>query len=62
MHRVWQDGECWLCDADDRPVLWIGPVQTDTGTAPMFACKPCIRRLEERVRRYEAAIDNAPAR
>jgi hypothetical protein len=44
--RTWVRGLCWRCERTDRPVLWLGPVQTDRGTGPFHACEECIARLE----------------
>lgn len=62
MNRRLIDGECWLCDGEQLPVMWLGPVQTDRGSAPLHACESCVRRLESRVRAYQAQEDAAPAR
>jgi hypothetical protein len=56
------NGECRLCDGEQLLVMWLGPVQTDRGSAPLHACEPCVRRLESRVREYQAQEDAAPAR
>ncbi|WP_019548648.1 hypothetical protein [Streptomyces sulphureus] len=62
MQRQWiEGGECWRCDRAGVPVLWLGPVQTDAGTAPFYACDPCVRRIEARVQEELAAQDTAPA-
>jgi hypothetical protein len=45
--RIWVRGLCWRCEATDRLVLWLGPVQTDRGTGAFHACEQCIERLEE---------------
>lgn len=45
-----------------RPVLWLGPVKTDTGAGPLFACEPCIRHLAKRVLRHHMNNDQAPPR
>ena len=45
--RAWIVGLCWRCESTDRPVLWLGPVQTDRGTGALHACEECIARLEE---------------
>lgn len=60
--REWRTGECWLCDAAPVPVLWLGPVKTDTGAGPLFACEPCIRHLAKRVLRHHMNNDQAPPR
>lgn len=58
MERTWESGECWTCDAVNVPVLWIGPISTtELGHAPLTACATCIRRLEERIRRYKLRFD-----
>ncbi|MDT0409072.1 MULTISPECIES: hypothetical protein [Streptomyces] len=47
MKTTWVFGFCWRCEAEDVPVLWLGPVQSDReGVAPLYCCDPCIRRLE----------------
>ncbi|WP_435193287.1 hypothetical protein [Streptomyces sp. NRRL F-5630] len=47
MKTTWAHGFCWRCEAEDVPVLWLGPVQSDReGTAPLYCCEPCIQRLE----------------
>ncbi|MEU3044639.1 hypothetical protein ABZ700_27615 [Streptomyces diastaticus] len=62
MTRTWIPGACWLCDADDVPVLWLGPLQEDGQTAPLYACGPCVDRLRARAAAYHAARDEAPAK
>ncbi|WP_327675458.1 hypothetical protein [Kitasatospora sp. NBC_00458] len=42
----WETGRCWLYYGRDLvAVLWIGPVTVASVSAPMFACAPCIARL-----------------
>jgi hypothetical protein len=48
--RTWVRGLCWRCEATDRLVLWLGPVQTQWGTAGLRACEECIQRLEDLTR------------
>ncbi|MFI9269405.1 hypothetical protein ACIGXM_01575 [Kitasatospora sp. NPDC052896] len=46
----WVDGFCWLyCGQQWTRVLWIGPASVAGAQAPMYACGPCIRELQERV-------------
>ncbi|MGW5017045.1 hypothetical protein [Streptomyces cacaoi] len=46
----WLDGYCWLfCGQQWTRVLWIGPASVAGAQAPMYACGPCIRTLQERV-------------
>lgn len=46
----WVDGSCWLyCGQRWTRVLWIGPASVAGAQAPMYACGPCIRALQERV-------------
>ncbi|CAL9534394.1 hypothetical protein SUDANB70_04124 [Streptomyces sp. enrichment culture] len=46
----WVDGVCWLyCGQQWTRVLWIGPASVAGAQAPMYACGPCIRVLQERV-------------
>lgn len=46
----WVDGPCWLyCGQRWTRVLWIGPARVAGAQAPMYACGPCIRVLQERV-------------
>ncbi len=46
----WVDGLCWLyCGQRWTRVLWIGPARVADAQAPMYACGPCIRILQERV-------------
>lgn len=46
----WVDGFCWLyCGQRWTRVLWIGPARVAGAQAPMYACGPCIRVLQERV-------------
>ncbi|MFE6598923.1 hypothetical protein ACFU9O_09630 [Streptomyces albidoflavus] len=59
--RHWTPGTCWSCEAREVPVLWLGPVQTSSGTGSFTACDPCVRRLETYVRRELALRDTAPA-
>lgn len=59
MTRTWVRGECWVCEAADVFVLWLGPVQTVEGAGPCMACESCVRRLEARVRAYLARRSGA---
>lgn len=46
----WVDGFCWLyCGQQWTRVLWIGPVSVAGAQAPMYACGPCIRQLQDQV-------------
>ncbi|WP_329230244.1 hypothetical protein OG488_17200 [Streptomyces sp. NBC_01460] len=46
----WVDGMCWLyCGQQWTRVLWVGPATVAGAQAPMYACGPCIRELQERV-------------
>jgi hypothetical protein len=46
----WVDGYCWLyCGQQWTRVLWIGPANVAGAQAPMYACGPCIRELQNRV-------------
>lgn len=46
----WVDGYCWLyCGQQWTRVLWIGPVSVAGARAPMYACGPCIRKLQDQV-------------
>lgn len=36
-------------------VMFLGPVQTDSGSAPFEACEPCVLRLEARVFAYNTS-------
>lgn len=48
--NAWVDGFCWLyCGQQQTRVLWIGPVKVAGAQAPMYACGPCIRELQEQV-------------
>jgi hypothetical protein len=48
--NTWVDGICWLyCGQQWTRVLWIGPASVAGAQAPMYACGPCIRELQERV-------------
>lgn len=56
--QAWIGGECWLCDGSGLPVIWLGPVQSQHhGQAPLYACEPCIRRLEARIAAFTAQRD-----
>lgn len=53
----WNLGECWLCDDNGvKPVAWVGPVVTHTENgpqrAPLYACSPCLARIDRRVVQY----------
>lgn len=60
----WTDGYCWLfCGRQWTRVLWIGPANVAGAQAPMYACGPCIRELQERV--WQALLladESAPPR
>ncbi len=46
----WVDGYCWLyCGQQWTRVLWIGPVSVAGAKAPMYACGPCIQKLQDQV-------------
>ncbi len=46
----WVDGYCWLyCGRQWTRVLWIGPANVAGAQAPMYACGPCIRELQNLV-------------
>ena len=46
----WVDGFCWLyCGQKWTRVLWIGPASVAGVQAPMYACGPCIRELQDRI-------------
>ncbi|MFE7531668.1 hypothetical protein ACFU7Y_39090 [Kitasatospora sp. NPDC057542] len=48
--NAWVDGFCRLhCGQQWTRVLWIGPAHVAGAQAPMYACGPCIRELQERV-------------
>ncbi|MFJ5122256.1 hypothetical protein [Kitasatospora sp. NPDC088548] len=48
--NTWVDGFCWLyCGQQWTRVLWIGPAHVAGAQAPMYACGPYIRELQERV-------------
>jgi hypothetical protein len=35
--------------------MWLGPVQSqDQGNAPFHACEPCMQRLEDLIKEYNA--------
>jgi hypothetical protein len=53
--RDWVTGDCWRCDGTGLPVMWLGPVQSqDQGHAPFHACEPCVQRLEDLIKKYNA--------
>ncbi|MEU5383236.1 hypothetical protein [Kitasatospora cineracea] len=43
----WSDGLCWLYCLSWTRVMWIGRVTVAAADAPMNACAPCIRRLND---------------
>lgn len=58
----WVDGFCWLyCGQQWTRVLWIGPASVAGAQAPMYACGPCIRALQERVWQ-SILLNDEPAR
>ncbi|WP_256107705.1 hypothetical protein [Streptomyces sp. ODS05-4] len=58
--ETWRTGRCWLCDAPDVPIAWLGPVHSATfGAAPLHACAPCVDRLEQRICDHHARADQA---
>ncbi|MGA5497667.1 hypothetical protein ACPCSP_25220 [Streptomyces cinereoruber] len=60
--RDWATGHCWCCAAENVPVLWIGPAQSqDHGTAPVYACAACVLRWEQLIAEHGARRD-APGR
>lgn len=62
MQRKWVTGDCWLwCERTAVPVLWLGPLQWEGQHAPLYACEPCIHRLEQRVHAYLLQKRAAPA-
>lgn len=57
----WVDGFCWLyCGRRWTRVLWIGPVSVAGARAPMYACGPCIQKLQEQVWQ-SILLDDEPA-
>jgi hypothetical protein len=55
----WTDGCCWLfCGQQRTRVLWVGPAMVAGAQAPMYACGPCIRELQERVWQALLAADD----
>lgn len=49
----WITGECWLyCGRAHVPVMWLGSVQWLGQHAPLYACAPCVRSLNARVRAH----------
>ncbi|WP_325052006.1 hypothetical protein [Streptomyces triticagri] len=34
------------------PVLWLGPLQWDGQHAPVYACSPCLARIQAQATRY----------
>ncbi len=58
----WVDGFCWLyCGQQWSRVLWIGPASVAGTQAPMYACGPCIRELQDRIWR-SMLLNDEPAR
>jgi len=53
VEREWITGACWLgCGRDDRPVIYLGPVQWDGQHAPFMACSECLDRLQRQAVEY----------
>ncbi|GHF77966.1 hypothetical protein GCM10017667_01650 [Streptomyces filamentosus] len=56
--QKWVTGQCWRCDGTGLQVLWLGPALSEVhGYAPLYACEPCTRRLEELISAYNARRD-----
>ncbi|WP_051816795.1 hypothetical protein [Kitasatospora sp. NRRL B-11411] len=58
----WVDGLCWLYCAEWGRVMWVGRVTVAGADAPLFACEPCIRRLNSLVWGYLYRADAGGAR
>ncbi|RFU85176.1 hypothetical protein DY218_18615 [Streptomyces triticagri] len=53
MRRLWIRGDCWFgCERTEVPVLWLGPLQWDGQHAPVYACSPCLARIQAQATRY----------
>lgn len=49
MRREWIVDECWLwCGQATALVLWLGPVKSLGQWAPLYACEPCLSRLDDK--------------
>ncbi|MEU8919500.1 hypothetical protein AB0D10_01015 [Kitasatospora sp. NPDC048545] len=58
----WESGLCWLYCGQWTRVMWIGPVTVAAATAPMYACAPCIRKLNELVWNHILLVDTGIGR
>jgi hypothetical protein len=57
----WVDGYCWLyCGQQWTRVLWIGPANVAGAQAPIYACGPCIRELQNLVW-HSILLEDRPA-
>jgi hypothetical protein len=54
-------GWCLLCRRDDRLVVWIGPVEHDGQTAPVYACEGCCAFVRQYIQHYQQQWDARPA-
>lgn len=48
----WIAGDCWRCDRSGLLVTWVGPVQWDGQSAPIYLCESCLIAVEVRAHRY----------
>ncbi|WP_098007647.1 hypothetical protein [Streptomyces sp. sk226] len=60
----WQPyGECWLwCGGQDVEGTWIGPVRSSGMHASLYACRPCLYELDQRVLDANIRADTHAAR
>jgi hypothetical protein len=59
--RPLQTGWCFLCRQNGVLVVFIGPVESGGGQAPVFACEPCCQFARDYVQQYATQWDARPA-
>lgn len=53
-------GWCLMC-RNSGMVVWVGPVEHDGQTAPVYACESCCDYLREYIAFYTQQRDMSPA-
>ncbi|MGW1465167.1 hypothetical protein ACWCPT_12555 [Streptomyces sp. NPDC002308] len=61
MGRPSETGFCFLCREEGLTVTWVGPVEADGTSAPVYACGACCEFTRHYVRQYHSTRDSRPA-
>jgi hypothetical protein len=60
MRRPLVPGWCFLCRRGERLVMWIGPLEHDGQTAPIYACEECCEFARQYIAQYQWERDARP--